>query len=571
LAKKARKRGDIKEADQQCRALLKKDPNNYEAIILMGEMAYDLNQFGPAKTFFKWAIRINPELIDAHYGLGHTFEKLGDKSSAMDAYKRCVQIEPKHAAGRTLAKLLHQFGFANDAIALYNFALQHDPDNPFIYESLSLSLNSAGETKKALDAVKRSLELKPDFRSAMSNHLLISHYDPDITPEQRYTLHKEYMEAVTQPNSSEAAPRYNDHKKIRVGYVSADFHIHSVTDFFDPLLSNHDHSKYEIFCYYNNGEVDIITEKLMSLADHWTSVVGITDEALKNIIQTDEIDILVDLTGHMGNNRLSVFSLRPAPVQVTWLGYPNTTGVAEIDFRLTDEIADPVGASEHLHTERLVRITTGFLCYRCAEDATIVPEIPSKTKGVFTFGSFNNIAKVSTEVINVWAQILSETSNSRIILKGHQFIDQRVKQRYLKLFKEAGVESNRVILLPLSENRQEHLELYNQVDLALDTFPYNGTTTTCEALWMGVPTLTYKGNSHVSRVSASILNRVKLDEFVASGTDEYIEKAMHHAKAPARLSTLRHELRKTMINSDLCNGKLFAEQVERAYQEMLRL
>ncbi|MGD9579242.1 MAG: hypothetical protein AB7Y74_13445, partial [Syntrophorhabdus sp.] len=341
----------------------------------------------------------------------------------------------------------------------------------------------------------------------------------------------------------------------------------SVSYFFLPLLKEHSRS-FEIFCYSDVKRPDQVTACLKGLTDHWRSIVGLTDEEVARQIGQDRIDILVDLAGHTTHNRLPVFAMRPAPVQVTWLGYPNTTGIPVMDYRITDDIADPVGDSGQYHTERLVRLPQGFLCYAPPEEAGEVSSLPALIQGRVTFGSFNNLPKVNEKVVEVWSSILKKVPGSSLMLKSRSLSDKGVRHRYLDMFSRYGVTSERIQLVPYAHMKQEHLSLYGRMDIGLDPFPYNGTTTTCEALWMGVPVVTLKGDRHSSRVGASLLMRVGLEELVAETEEEYVQKAAALANDLNNLASLRGTMRGRMKESPLCDAGSFAQKMEAMYKEI---
>jgi predicted O-linked N-acetylglucosamine transferase (SPINDLY family) len=340
--------------------------------------------------------------------------------------------------------------------------------------------------------------------------------------------------------------------------------------FIEPVIRAHDRNRVEVFCYSNVKEPDEATELLQSLADHWYSVAGKSDEEIVQKIKSDKIDILVDLAGHTSDNNLAVFARKPAPVQVTWLGYPNTTGLQAMDYRLTDETADPSDGRERYYSEKLIRLGKGFLCYHPVQAVLDVSSLPYKDNGYITFGSFNNLSKVRPEVIKVWAAILHAVPESQLLLKAKQFKDEQVMNNFRERFAEENITSDRLKMYDKIPSNKEHLSMYNKVDIGLDTFPYNGTTTTCEALWMGVPVITLLGESHAGRVGASLLHRVGMPEFVASSVDEYVELTKSLASDRDRLQDIRANLRSRMQNSELMNSRLFTKNLEDAYTQMWR-
>ena len=306
-------------------------------------------------------------------------------------------------------------------------------------------------------------------------------------------------------------------------------------------------------------------------ADHWLVTVGLSDDDLAERIRTDGIDILVDLAGHTAKNRLGVFARKPAPVQVTWLGYPNTTGLKAIDYRLVDAVTDPVGQADAWASESLVRLEGGFLCYAGSKDAPEPTMPPCLTTGTVTFGSFNNPAKLSEATLDTWARLLARLPQARLLLKGNPFADAATRALFLSRLSERGVAAERVELVAWLPSEATHLALYNRVDVALDPFPYNGTTTTCEALWMGVPVVTLRGDRHAGRVGASLLTQVGLTDWIAGSVEEYLQIAATLAGNPQHLNDLRRTLRPRLAASPLCDGRAFARKIEATYRTMWQL
>lgn len=354
--------------------------------------------------------------------------------------------------------------------------------------------------------------------------------------------------------------------KIKVGYVSPDFRTHSVSYFFKPLLLAHDRDKFEIYCYSNVSRPDDITTHIKANSDHWRNILGMEDKDAAELIKKDGINILVDLSGHTANNRLLVFGYKPAPIQITWLGYPNTTGMTTMDYRFTDEIADPPGSGA-FYTEKLIRLKGGFLCYSGDESIEVSTSSPCLKTGHITFGSFNTLPKINPEVISLWSEILQSLLGSRLILKCRQLKNKGVKSRLRKMFKRNKVSFKQIQLVPMLSEHKEHLRLYNKIDIALDPFPYNGTTTTCEALWMGVPVVTMLGDRHAGRVGASILTHVGLKGLIATDQDDYKKIVLNLAEL--LMDGYQLDCRSFMERSSLCNPGAFAKKIETAYKEMI--
>lgn len=311
-----------------------------------------------------------------------------------------------------------------------------------------------------------------------------------------------------------------------------------------------------------------MTASLQAKSDHWQGIAGRSDADVAGQIGRDGIDILVDLNGQTTHNRLSVFALKPAPVQVTWLGYPNTTGLPAMDYRITDGYADPVGMTEHLHTETLIRLPESFSCYCPPDHAPDVASLPARSNGYLTFGSFNKLAKINHEVIKVWARLLGAIPDARLYLKTWALTEKAMRDKVLGLFAELGVLSDRLVLEGENQSQWDHLEQYGRVDIGLDTFPYNGTTTSCEALWMGVPVITLAGNTHVSRVGVSQMTNLGLTDLVCHSEEDYIAAAVRLSADWEYLETLRQELRSRMRASPLMDAQRFTKSLEHAFLEM---
>jgi predicted O-linked N-acetylglucosamine transferase (SPINDLY family) len=415
----------------------------------------------------------------------------------------------------------------------------------------------------AADPRNLAVEGHQELRSAA---LLQSHYLERTSPEALFELHVRYgrmLEAeaapfVLPPRAIDADPD----RRLRIGYVSPNFADHSVSYFFEPVLSRHDRSAFEVRCYHTGPYRDDTTARIAGAADAWLDSHELSDDALAWRVAADGVDILVDLAGHTQFGRLGVFARRPAPVQMTWLGYPDTTGLASIDYRVTDGIADPPCADVR-HTERLVRLPPPFLVYQPPVDAPAVAARDEAADVVFC--SFNTLQKVNDAVIALWSRVIKAVPGSRMLIKGGRLLDEpEAAQRLRNAFAAQGIDAARVELYGWIENRAEHLALYGRADVALDTFPYHGTTTTCEAMWMGVPVVTLAGEAHMSRVGASLLTAVGLGELVAGTADEFVDIAVSLARDATRRRAQRAALRPRMAASKLLDHAGFTRNLEAA-------
>jgi protein O-GlcNAc transferase len=451
-------------------------------------------------------------------------------------------------------------------------ALILEPENTDLLGNLAAVRQDQGRLPDAVALYQRAVDANPTSNVAHSNLLMSLNYRSD-SPSELLHAHQKWANGLPSdqskfPRRQENVGAVQDNPRIKIGYVSGDFRSHSVAYFLEPILEHHDKKKFEIYCYASMDNPDSMTARMAALADHWRYIYAMTDAQLSSRIEEDSVDILVDLSGHTAHNRLSAFAQKMAPVQISWLGYPNTTGLKAIDFRFTDAVADPPGSEAH-HSEKLLRLPCGFLCYRAPENAPPIAPSPYMKNRYITFGSFNNAAKITPKVIKAWSSVMHKTPNSRLYLKARPFADSDVCADFLDQFSQRGIDQSRLELTGRTDSLVDHLTRYREIDIALDTFPYNGTTTTCEAMWMGVPIVTLCGNRHAGRVGASLLSRVGLENCVARGRDEYIKMAVALAENHDYLSRLRNELRDVMKNSPLCDAHLVTSKIENAYRTIL--
>jgi len=415
------------------------------------------------------------------------------------------------------------------------------------------------------------LELNPDYVSAHSNFLYGLHHLAEIEPVQLFDQHQLWATRHAEPVASDIPSHQNDRKpnrRLRIGYVSPDFRTHSVAYFMEALLENHDRSAFEIFCYSDVALKDTTSVRFENLADCWRDIAGMPDENVAQWVLNDRVDILVDLAGHTAKNRMLLFARKPAPVQVSYLGYPNTTGLDTVDYRITDSWSDPPGQTDHLYTEKLLHLPHGFLCYTPPKTSPAAGNLPAERSGFITFGSFNNRAKITPEVIKIWSMILILVPNARLYIKSKSLSDSATQKSLHDKFIENNVAPEQIKFMGYSPSTYDHLDLYNSVDIGLDTFPYNGTTTTCEAMWMGVPVIVLSGMIHMSRVGVSLLSNVGLPDLIGDSADDYVHKAVELAANLEKLKKIRLELRNMMCRSPLMNGPLFTHSLENAYRRM---
>jgi len=467
------------------------------------------------------------------------------------------------------AETLAEAGRLNDALERYQTCVQAYPDAVDAYLGMGNVLVDLWSIENAIAAYEKALEIAPFSSAIFSTVLFHSHYLAPVDRERIFERHRRFGEMIRQtrpPRNAGFALTPDPRRRIRIGYMSPNFSRHSVGYFVEPVIRHHDRKHFEIFCYYTHHLSDETTARIHRLADGWRDIADARDDTVETMIRNDGIDILVDLAGHSKGNRLEIFARKPAPIQMTWLGYPNTTGLETIDFRITDAVTDPAPGAERLHSERLLRIGGIFLCYRPPEDSPPVdPHVSPPSK--VTFSSFNSIAKLNEEMVKVWAKILAAVPGSRLVIKSASLDYPDTVDRVLDCFVRNGVAPGRVELRAWIMQREQHLKLYDSIDIALDTFPYNGTTTTCEALWMGVPVVSLPGDIHMSRVGAAILRCAGLHELVAQNAEDYAAIAIALARDQTRRRLLRMNLRNKLLSSPLLDHRGFTTKLEREMRQ----
>lgn len=499
---------------------------------------------------------------------GNIFREQGKLEEALDKYNEAILIDPNYAeAYNHSGVVLFSKGMVSEATSLFDQALNIRPDYPEALSNKANLLMVSGDAENAITCYRKSLNLCPNSVYVRSNLLLSMNYLPDITQESIFRESTSWENHRSVQVCRIALDSYfsDNSRRIRIGYISPDYRKHSVSYFFEPLLRNHNRNKFEIFCYSDVAFPDETTRKLEAYGDGWRNIYGKSDDDVCDIILNDRVHILVDLAGHTGKNRLSVFIRKPAPIQISWLGYPNTTGLSTMDFCISDEIAEPEGDNDRFYSERILRLKTGFLCYAPPSDAPLLTERPNKINGYITFGSFNNITKISPREVEVWSQILNKVEDSVLVLKSLYFVDSSIRNRLLDIFSYYGIGNERIRLLQAEISSKNHLMKYSQIDVALDTFPYNGTTTTCEALWMGVPVITLRGERHAGRVGASILHRLGLDDLIAESVENYISIAEMLSNDRKYYNRICRDLRGRMLKSQLCDSYKFASSIENVF------
>lgn len=534
----------------------------------------DLGRMAESMAVMRVALALSPEAPGSWFNAGNLLKSAQNSRDAKMAYQRAIRLDPD--MGEALSNLgdsQREEGALTQAVDSYLAAIRARPDLPQPFVNLGEALKEQGRITEAIGILQKGLEHHPDMALMRSNLLFSLHYSAWVPPEIIARAHAYWNERYARPLFDGAKRFANDRdpdRRLRVGYVSADFCHHACAHFIEPLLREHDRGTAEVLCYATARRRDDMTLRMETLADGWRSLADLDDTAAAALVERDRVDILVDLAGHTAGGRPLLFARRPAPVQVTWLGYPDTTGMPAVGCRLTDAVADPPGETDGWHAERLVRLPRGFLAFQPSADAGPVGEPPALANGFVTFGSFNSLAKMTPEVVRVWSALLARVPSARLLLKSRGFEDVVVRRAVLQDFVRRGVDPGRIELLLPTESVADHLRAYGRLDVALDPFPYNGTTTTCEALWMGVPVVTLAGGHHVARVGASLLARCGLEALIGRDEAGYVEAAAALAGDLARLSGLRRGMRARLGTSTLLDHRGFARSVEEAYRAMWR-
>ncbi|MCE9620021.1 MAG: tetratricopeptide repeat protein [Planctomycetes bacterium] len=576
IAQDRQQHGDTAGAEKIYKLILAVDPDHGDALFFLGVLNHQMGRAQQAFELMKRATLKHPKVFLYQFNFGYFCFESGNMSEAIASYRRAVAIDPRPVALDHLGTMLMQIGELDEAAECCRQAIQRQPreQSANLYNNLAIVLQQQGKLKEAIESIEAGLAITPDDSVMRNNYLYTLNFlaDPDLA--KVFEAHRQFgrlYDRPLPPRDVQEDRAAGTKRRLRVGYVSPDFRQHSVSYFIEPILAAHDKEKFEVFCYSNNAQVDDYTTRIKGLVPSWRLIHNRSEEEVAELIRRDGIDLLVDLAGHTQNSRLLLFGLKPAPVQVTWLGYPNTTGLTTMDWRITDRFADPPGESDKLHTEKLWRMPECFSCFQPQAASPDVGPLPALKNGHVTFGSFNNFAKTTPQVIAVWARILKRVPGSRLVLKNKSMSAPGVQNFILSIFAKHGVAAGSIEMRGQDGPHASHLEQYNTIDIGLDPFPYNGTTTTFEALWMGVPMVVLAGVSHVGRVGVSQMSNLGLPELIGKDPNDYVEIAARLAADVPRLTALRAGLRQRMIASPLMDVPRFTRNLETAYQEMWKM
>ena len=608
-AMKSYQSGDVEEAAALAKQISLLEPENDIVTLLLGNCAVVSGDFETSIIHYRKTLEINPHLRDAQLGLARIYLKLNRAKEAFECFQalligdnmdvECLlgsaealvgmgaeeeakstinlilKIDPsKSFAHLLLARIARGRANVEQSIGHLLDAIAVDPHSINAYNEMGIDLIRAGDPLAACKAFQTILDQeKRSSDYVFSNWLLASQYLDELSAKEIFARHQHWETVHGCENPRDRFDFQNDvtaDRPLRVGFVSSDLYSHSIFFFLQGLLSGHERSGFEFifFSDLNEKAEDDRSAILRALSDDWIRIKRKGDNLVSQIIEDARIDILIDLAGHTGGNRLSMFSSRTAPVQATWLGYAGTTGLTNIDYRIVDEVSDPTPDADKLATETLIRLPGSFLCYQPLADWLELPFKQELSPDKIVFGTFNEAPKFSPSAVRLWCEILRRIPEAELVFKCRPFGEDKTREFMMDHFREHGVDESRVRMIGFIPSSSSHLGTYNEMDIALDPFPYNGTTTSCEALWMGVPFITREGDRHCARVGMSLLKSVGLDEWIAKSDEEYVEKAVFFAQNRDRLLGIKLNLRQQMKDSALCDSNAFSRHFCHALREM---
>jgi predicted O-linked N-acetylglucosamine transferase (SPINDLY family) len=553
-------------------------PNFFEAHNNLANTLLSLDRADDAAASYRRALAINPQLVEAHHGLGNALERLDQLDEAICCYQQALRLNPRLAEGfNNLANTLTRQHKIEEAIPSYHEALRLKPNYAEAHYNLGNALAKQGCPDLALASFRQALRLQPDLAKAQSNVLFCLNYLPGADPDAIFEEHRRWGQRTEGRGADKCGVRSAERavqenvqcayvRPLRIGYLSPDLRDHALIRYLEPVLTHHDRQRFEVFCFAEVARPDAVTVRLQGLVQGWRWTHKLSANDVARRIREDKIDILVDLAGHTCNNRLDVFAEKPAPVQATWLGYMNTTGLTGVDYRLTDDVLDPPGPPVR-DTEELLRLPGGMCCFAPPPDAPEVGPLPASARKHLTFGSLNGLLKVNAAVLDLWASVLEAIPNARLLMF-HNTLVSTAQMRIRKNFQERGIGPDRLDLRQGS-CADGYLGVYSEIDVSLDTFPCTGGVTTCESLWMGVPLLSLEGVRPAGRHSATLLSRVGLSDWAVNSPEQYVAFAVRLASNLNSLADLRSGLRSRMLET-ICDAKQFTQVLENTYQEMWR-
>ena len=572
-------KGDFLQAKEKLTAAVSIKPKYPDAWLNLGNSCKNLGMLDEALNYYRQANLYNPNMAEPYVNMGLVFaEKVDSKNSssnlsnlntAIDCYQEALRIDPNYIlAHNNLGNSLRFLGRHSEALELFQKTVSLDPEYREAYLNMANVLQDMGRSEDAESTYRKAITLDPDFSDAFSNMLFCMSYNDKYEMDHIVEQHLLFSEQFEKDKSDKLANFKNDNsenRSLNIGFVSADFRHHVVADFFIPILAAlKEQTDLKLFAYYNYFKEDSRTAETKNYMNTWRSIWGKSDEDAKAIIKSDKIDILFDLSGHTAYNRLPLFAEKPAPIQVSWLGYQFTTGLKSMDYYIGNKFAVPSGKYDHHFSEKIVGLPFNP-AYIPHVTAPKISNPPILKNNFITFASFFNTLKINSDVLSVWSRILNEIPSSRLAMGG--MIGGEVEQRFKDYFRSQNISLDRIDFIQ-KVNYEKFLSLHNEVDLCLAPFPNTGGSTIFSSLWMGVPTIVLLGKTYFTRGSASIMHLAGLSQFVAADVEDYVAKAHMFAKDTELLYKIRTQLPKTLPDSSLCDPKLYAETLNTALRQM---
>lgn len=551
-------------------------PDDVESYMQAGELCQLLARKEQAVQFFQAAIKVKPNNVELLFRVSQFCKDHSYWNTAVEFYYQILQLEPSYAkAWLELGEIYFYSGRLAKSQQAFECCLakldsNSEPEWEFqAYNGLASVKNAQGFTEAALADFEKTLALAPNRHGLHANLMLFMHYSAQYRRADFFARSQQFQQHCLAAGFTPLEHKTHDfHQPLKIAYISEDFRAHSVGYFMENILRLHDHSRFEVFIYMRTFVEDAVSERLKSYVQHWQNCTHMSPVELIQHIQEDEIDLLIDLAGHTGiNNNTLVLARKPAPVQMTYLGYPDTTGLDAVDYRIADIYTEPEDAQIY-SSETILRMPHSYFCYQPDAEAAELPvgDAPALRNGFITLGSFNNYSKINDFTVALWAAALQAVPTARLFLKAKSFNDPDTRRACLARFVAQGIDAERIEIVAYAESLTAHLQLYQKIDFCLDTHPYHGATTTCEALWMGVSVLSLQGETHAGRIGQSLLTTVGLPEWAVETREEFIAKAQAFAADVAYLQTLRQGMRARLQASPLMQGEAFTRDLEALYE-----
>lgn len=562
-------RGDLDKAREIYARVLESAPQHPDALHLYGLACHQQGDHVNAVKYIRLAVDQVPGQPELRNNLGDALCKAGRLEEAVSQLQAALELRPDYAgAHQNLGSVFAHLGQHDLALAHARKAVQLNAGKPEAWFDLGLILLDHVLLSESVEAFRKALRLRPLYPRAATSLIYTLNLLPGQDPVEIAKEHTKIAGTAIRPGAR-APLSANANSRTRIGYVSGDFREHAVNYFFEPVLDHHDRDEFEIYCYSDVPYPDHVSQRLQRTSEHWRDISGWGDDRVCQRIRLDRIDILVDLAGHTRHNRLGVFAQKPAPVQVSWLGFPNTTGLKSMDFRIVDHHC-PAGSTTYQGTEALIRMPETFACFRPPGNKPVFQPAPLESNGFVTLGCLHKLEKLNPVLIELWAQILRENPLSRLLLARDQ-LDDWQQQRLQSQFSKHGVDPNRLEMIQLENPKQGFFDLFAKIDLMLDTFPWSGHTLACCALWMGVPVASIRGNSHAGRMVAGVLDLLQLDELVAETPASYARLVHTLCDDHEHLIRYRGELRSRFEQSPLRAEADFTGKLESEYRRILKI